>query len=117
MHDLSVPTVIIVFPIRDNLTVQCTTSYDDNKFLTNDIPETSMTSESAPPSRATDAVLVASDPVSDDVRQVSGLDWNAMTAEQCTHIASFVEKLSGQGFQSSSIGDAVRIINEMVRLL
>lgn len=69
----------------------------------------------APPSKATDAVLVASDPVPDDARQVQGIDWAAMTPDHRNVIANFVNNLSGQGFQSSSIGDAVRIVNDMVR--
>jgi deoxyhypusine synthase len=68
----------------------------------------------APPSRATDAVLVRSDPVPDDAAQVGGIDWTALPAEQRTIIADFVGNLSKQGFQSSSIGDAIDIINDMV---
>jgi len=69
---------------------------------------------SVPPSKATDAVLVASEPVPDGVQQVRGIDWNALPAEQRSVIASFVDQLAGQGFQSSSIGEAIRIINDMV---
>ena len=70
---------------------------------------------SAPPDKATDAVLVHSDPVPDDARQVKGIDWNALPAEQRCIIADFVDGLTSQGFQSSSVGDAIRIINDMVR--
>ena len=69
---------------------------------------------SAPPSRATDAVLVASDPIAEDAPQVQGIDWAKLPPEQRTIISQFVDSLTGQGFQSSSIGDAIRIINEMV---
>lgn len=75
----------------------------------------SATDMTAPPSKATDAVLVASDPVPDDARQVQGIDWAAMTPDHRNVIANFVNSLSGQGFQSSSIGHAVRIVNDMVR--
>lgn len=70
--------------------------------------------ESAPPSKATDAVLISSDPVPEDVQQVRGIDWAALPTESRSIIADFVLNLSGQGFQSSSIGDAIRIINDMV---
>jgi len=69
---------------------------------------------SAPPSKATDAVLVSSDPVPDDAQQVRGIDWTALPTESRSIIADFVLNLSSQGFQSSAIGDAVRIINDMV---
>ncbi|KAK5955342.1 Deoxyhypusine synthase [Knufia fluminis] len=69
--------------------------------------------DSAPPAKATDAVLVSSDPVSKDAREVKGIDWAALPTESRSIIADFVLNLSGQGFQSSSIGDAVRIINDM----
>lgn len=68
----------------------------------------------APPTKATDAVLVPSDPVPDDARQVSGIDWNSFATEKRSAVSDFVQSLSGQGFQSSAIGDAIRIINEMV---
>lgn len=71
---------------------------------------------SAPPTKATDAVLVASEPVPEGVQQVKGIDWSSLPAEQRTIISTFVDQLTGQGFQSSSIGDAIRIINDMVRL-
>ncbi len=69
---------------------------------------------SAPPAKATDAVLVPSDPVSEDAQQVRGIDWAALPAEHRSTIADFVGSLAGQGFQSSSIGDAINIINDMV---
>jgi deoxyhypusine synthase len=71
--------------------------------------------DSAPPERATDAVLVASDPVPEDAQQVKGIDWAALPAEHRSIISDFVNNLTTQGFQSSSIGDAVSIINDMVR--
>ena len=71
--------------------------------------------EAAPPIKATDAVLVASEAVADDVKKVQGIDWMSLPNEQRVIIANFVDQLTGQGFQSSSIGDAIRIINDMVR--
>lgn len=69
---------------------------------------------SAPPTQAKDAVLVASEPMPEGVRQVKGIEWNALSPEHLNIVSSFVESLTGQGFQSSSIGDAIRIINDMV---
>lgn len=69
---------------------------------------------SAPPVKATDAVLVASDPVPEGTRQVTGIDWTAIPIESRAIISQFVLNISGQGFQSSAIGDAIRIINDMV---
>jgi len=74
----------------------------------------SMTSD--PPSKATDAVLVQSEPVPSDAPQVKGIDWAGLPDEQRAILASFVQDMAGQGFQSSAIGDAIRIINDMVRL-
>ncbi|KEF58146.1 deoxyhypusine synthase [Exophiala aquamarina CBS 119918] len=68
---------------------------------------------SAPPTKATDAVLVASDPVPDGVQEVRGIDWTALPAEQRTVISNFVHQITGQGFQSSAVGDAIRIVNDM----
>ena len=70
--------------------------------------------ESTPPSKATDAVLVPSQPMPEGVREVKGIDWTSLPSEQRAIIASFVNASTGQGFQSSSIGDAIRIINDMV---
>ncbi|RMZ87986.1 hypothetical protein DV736_g4775, partial [Chaetothyriales sp. CBS 134916] len=68
---------------------------------------------SAPPAQATGAVFVTSDPVSDNVRQVKGIDWASLPSEHRSIIADFVGSLTGQGFQSSSIGEAIEIINDM----
>lgn len=69
---------------------------------------------SAPPEKATDAVLVASEPIPEGTRQVTGIDWSALPTESRAIISQFVLNLSGQGFQSSAIGDAIRIVNHMV---
>lgn len=69
---------------------------------------------SAPPAKATDAVLVASDPIPDGVQEVKGIDWAALPAEQRTMISNFVLQMTGQGFQSSALADAIRIVNDMV---
>ena len=74
----------------------------------------SFTMDSAPPSKATDAVLVPSEPIPEDAPQVKGIDWTSLPPEQRTVIANFVNGMTSQGFQSSSIGDAIQIINDMV---
>ena len=71
----------------------------------------------APPAKATDAVLVPSDPVPAGVEEVRGIDWAGLPVESRSVIANFVVNLSQQGFQSSSIGDAIRIVNDMVCLV
>lgn len=70
--------------------------------------------DAVPPTKATDAVLVQSDPVPQDAREVKGIDWAALPPDQRHVIADFVQTLTSQGFQSSSIGDAINIINDMV---
>lgn len=72
---------------------------------------------SAPPAKATDAVLVPSEPVPDGVQEVKGIDWATLPTEQRTIISNFVHQITGQGFQSTAIGDSIRIINNMVGLL
>lgn len=72
-------------------------------------------SSNEPPSRATDAVLVVSEPVPDDAQEVRGIDWSSFSAESRSNIAEFVLSLTNQGFQSKAIGDAIKIINDMVR--
>jgi len=72
-------------------------------------------STSAPPAAATSAVLLASEPVPQGTRPVQGLDFNAYQTADIT-VAELVEGMGSMGFQASAISDAVRIINEMVRL-
>lgn len=65
------------------------------------------------PSTATDAVLVASDPVPAGSQQVRGLEFDRPDGSDIT-VAELVDSMAGMGFQASAVGDAVRIINEMV---
>lgn len=67
-----------------------------------------------PPSKATDAVLVASDPVAEGVQQVHGIEFNDYHDADIT-VTELVDGMAKMGFQASAVGDAVRIINEMVR--
>lgn len=67
----------------------------------------------APPSAALGAVLMASASMPEGARKVEELDFNKfkgrpITAEDLYH------GMKNMGFQASSIGEAIRIINEMV---
>ena len=74
-----------------------------------DTPDTTL-----PPSKAIDAVLLASDPVPEGMREVRGIDFNAHDGSNIT-VAALVDGMSSMGFQASAIGNAVKIINQMVR--
>lgn len=65
------------------------------------------------PSGATDAVLKPSDPVPEGAIPVQGLDFNEYADRNIT-VAELVDNMSDMGFQASSIGKAVEIINGMV---
>ena len=65
------------------------------------------------PSGATDAVLKPSDPVPASAIPVQGLDFDKFKDHNVT-VAELVEGMSNMGFQASSIGQAVDIVNGMV---
>lgn len=71
-------------------------------------------SQDAPPSAATDAVLVQSEEMPADSQKVEELDFNKIkgpvTAED------LLLGMTNMGFQASSMCEAVRIINDMVSL-
>lgn len=69
----------------------------------------------APPSAATDAVLVASNEMPEGSQKVEELDFNQFTGRQIT-VDDLMSGMNNMGFQASSIGEAVRIINNMVSL-
>jgi deoxyhypusine synthase len=68
--------------------------------------------QGAPPTQATDAVLVQSEAMPVDAQRVEELDFNTIkgpvTAED------LLLGMRHMGFQASSIGEAIRIINDMV---
>ena len=66
-----------------------------------------------PPSGATDAVLKVSDPVPEDATPVDGLDFEKFADRNVT-VAELVTGMTNMGFQASSIGQAVEIVNGMV---
>lgn len=69
--------------------------------------------ESKAPSGATDAVLKPSEPVPDGAREVQGIDFNDY-ADRSITVDELVAGMACMGFQATSVGDAVRIIEGMV---
>lgn len=65
-----------------------------------------------PPSVA-DAVLVNSSEMPASARKVEELDFNTFQGRQIT-VDDLMSGMNNMGFQASSIGEAVRIINDMV---
>ncbi|KAL6234911.1 hypothetical protein BDW75DRAFT_240722 [Aspergillus navahoensis] len=68
--------------------------------------------DNAPPSSATNAVLVASEPVPEGTHKVCGVDFEKYQGRDIT-VAEMVDNMKHMGFQSSAVADAARIINEM----
>lgn len=75
-----------------------------------------MASTSSAPAGATDAVLKPSEPVPEGVQQVQGIDFNQHAARPIT-VDELVGGYATMGFQATSVGAAVRIINDMVSWL
>ncbi len=73
-------------------------------------------SSSTPPSSATAAVLVPSNELPVDSQKVEELDFNAFVGRPIT-VDDLVSGMRHMGFQASSMGKAIEIINGMVRLL
>lgn len=65
------------------------------------------------PSGATDAVLRPSEPVPDDAREVQGIDFDNY-ADRSITVDELVAGMASMGFQATSVGEAVRIIEGMV---
>ena len=70
---------------------------------------------SHPPNSATDAILKRSAPVPSDSREVCGIEFNDHKDTSIT-VEDLVAGMSRMGFQASALSEAVRIINDMVRL-
>lgn len=66
------------------------------------------------PSTVTDAVLVPSNEMPKDAQKVEELDFNKFAGRPIT-VDDLMSGMNHMGFQASSIGEAVRIINDMVR--
>jgi deoxyhypusine synthase len=68
---------------------------------------------SLPPTEATDAVLVQSIEMPEGSQKVEELDFNKFKGRVIT-AEDLYQGMKHMGFQASSIGDAIRIINDMV---
>ena len=66
-----------------------------------------------PPSEATNAVLVPSAELPKGVQKVEEIDFNDFKGKQIT-VDDVIQRMSHVGFQATSMGEAVRIINDMV---
>lgn len=71
--------------------------------------------EAAAPSGATDAVLKPSEPVPAGAKEVQGIDFNQYANRSIT-VEELIGGYSNMGFQATSVGEAVRIVNGMVSL-
>lgn len=65
------------------------------------------------PNTATEAVLKPSESMPEGSKQVQGIDFDQYREQRMT-VEDLVAGMANMGFQATSIGDAVRIINEMV---
>lgn len=67
----------------------------------------------APPSSVTDAVLVRSNEMPEGSQKVEELDFNEFSGRPIT-VEDLISGMNHMGFQASSIGQAVKIVNDMV---
>jgi hypothetical protein len=67
----------------------------------------------SPPSNATDAVLKPSEPVPEDSTEVQGIEFNDY-ADRAITVEELVAGYASMGFQATAVGEAVRIVNDMV---
>lgn len=74
---------------------------------------TSTEKPGAVPSSVTDAVLKPSEEMPAGSQKVEELDFNAFAGRQVT-VEDLIGGMRHMGFQASSIGESVRIINDMV---
>lgn len=65
------------------------------------------------PASVTDAVLVPSNEMPVGAQEVEELDFNKFAGRPIT-VDDLLSGMNNMGFQASSIGEAVRIINDMV---
>ena len=72
-----------------------------------------MASTGAPPDSVAAAVLVKSEDMPEGSQKVEELDFNAFKGRDVT-VEDLVGGMANMGFQASSIGEAVQIINGMV---
>ncbi|KFY28373.1 hypothetical protein V491_00501 [Pseudogymnoascus sp. VKM F-3775] len=74
-------------------------------------PLASSSLETAPPSIATDAILLRSGAVPEDAIKVHGVDFDNYDSDITA--AELVNSMATMGFQATAISDAVRVINKM----
>ena len=72
-------------------------------------------SNSNAPNLATDAVLKPSDQVPSSWKEVQGIDFDMYRDKPLT-VEAMLSHMHHTGFQATAVGDAIRIINEMVRI-
>ncbi|KAE8383795.1 Deoxyhypusine synthase [Aspergillus bertholletiae] len=72
----------------------------------------SQPAEAAPPTSATNAVLVASEPVPEGTQQVQGVDFERFQGRDIT-VAEMVDNMRYMGFQGTAVAEATRIMNDM----
>ena len=65
------------------------------------------------PNEATVAVLRPSDPIAKGAREVKGINFDEYAGRNVT-VSELVAGMTDMGFQASAVGDAVRIIDNMV---
>lgn len=66
------------------------------------------------PTVAQDAVFKKSEEVPEGSKEVQGIDFNHYADRDIT-VAELINGMTTMGFQATAVGEAVRIINEMVR--
>lgn len=71
------------------------------------------TTDPAPPSAATDAVLVESAPVPEGTHEVHGVDFDRYQGRDIT-VAELMDNMAYTGFQGTAVAEAARIVDEMV---
>lgn len=120
VHFLRAPTVSRQRPNTPNpLPASSTTTTTSSSAATEPThrdAHSAMASTSSAPAGATDAVLKPSEPVPEGVQQVQGIDFNQHAARPIT-VDELVSGYATMGFQATSVGAAVRIINDMVSWL
>ena len=67
------------------------------------------------PSSAANAVLVPSEAVPEGAQEVKGINFDNYDGRDVT-VAEMVDNMATMGFQATAVGDAARVINDMVRL-
>lgn len=67
----------------------------------------------AAPAKATSAVLKPSEFSTADATEVTGIDFNKYADRNIT-VAELVDNMSTMGFQATSVGEAVKLVEKMV---